>query len=166
MQRRYRNTQLPKNVKDLPSPLFIAVLSNWSIEFEDYLTIEANGFFTKVHSHIRAHPYLFALQAAGAAVGTAAALTPAILGAVGFGALGPVAGSAATGWQGGIGAVQAGSVFAWCQSAAMGGAAVNGIIATGAAGGGVAALATAGAVGQDDNAEALLETFRKVYRKG
>ena len=48
----------------------------------------------------------------------------------------------------------------------MGGAAVNGIIATGAAGGGVVALATAGAVGQDDEAEVLLKTFREVYRKG
>ena len=178
VQQRYRNAHLPEDVRDLPSPLFVAVLSNWSVELENSsmwqlltnrencLTMAVNGLHNRVESYMRAHPYRFALQAAGALVGTAAVLTPAILGVVGFGALGPVAGSAAAGWQGSIGAVQAGSVFAWCQSAAMGGAAVNGIIATGAAGGGVVALATAGAVGQDDEAEVLLKTFREVYRKG
>lgn len=39
--------------------------------------------------------------------------------AIGFGALGPIAGSIAAGWQASIGAVSAGSVFSTMQSAAM-----------------------------------------------
>ena len=91
-----------------------------------------------------------------------------ILGAAGFAAAGPVAGSAATAWQSSIGLVQAGSVFAWCQSAAMGGAAVNGIVALGAAGGSVALAATgAGVVGGQTalTPEKLKEMFLTVYRK-
>ncbi len=54
---------------------------------------------------------------------------------MGFSALGPVASTAAAGWKASLGIVEAGSLLPWCQSAAMGGAAVNAIIATGAAGG-------------------------------
>ncbi len=57
---------------------------------------------------------------------------------MGFGAAGPLAGSAAAAWQSSMGIVEAGSIFAWCQSAAMGGAAVGGILATGLAGASVA----------------------------
>lgn len=119
-------------------------------------------------SYIRAHPYLFALQITGALSLTAAAITPAILGAVGFGALGPVAGSAAAGWQASIGIVEAPSLFAWCHSAAMGGAAVNAIVATGAAGGGVAALATGAAAAQNQglDVDVLIAKFKEVYRQG
>ena len=119
-------------------------------------------------SYINAHPYLFALQTTGVLAGTVAAVTPAILVAAGFGALGPVAGSAAAGWQASLGIVEAGSLFAWCQSAAMGGAAVNTVIATGAAGGGVAALVTAGIAGQSGTADMdeLMEKFKEVYRRG
>lgn len=119
-------------------------------------------------SYIKKHPYLFALQITGALSLTAAAITPAILGAVGFGALGPVAGSAAAGWQASIGIVEAGSLFAWCQSAAMSGAAVNAIVATGAAGGGVAALATGAAAAQNQgvDVDGLIAKFKDVYRKG
>jgi hypothetical protein len=42
-----------------------------------------------------------------------------------------------------MGLVEAGSIFAWCQSAAMGGAAIGGILATGLGGAGVAVAATA-----------------------
>ena len=50
----------------------------------------------------------------------------------------------------------------------MGGAAVNAIIATGAAGGGVTALATAAAAGQSRtlDVDGLMKLFRKVYRTG
>ncbi len=66
---------------------------------------------------------------------------------MGFGVAGPVAGSAAAAWQSSLGLVEAGSIFAWCQSAAMGGAAVSGILATGLAGAGVAvAVAVTGAL--------------------
>ena len=68
-----------------------------------------------------------------------------------------------------MGAVEAGSLFAWCQSAAMGGAAVNGIIAAGMTGGGVLLSSTAAAVldGSVENGEKerLMELFRKVCRR-
>jgi len=64
--------------------------------------------------------------------------TPAILGAIGFGALGPVAGSIAAGWQASIGSVVAGSLFAFLQSAAMGGAAMGLFMGIGAVGGVIA----------------------------
>lgn len=51
--------------------------------------------------------------------------TPAILGAIGFSAAGPVLGSVAAGWQASMGSVAAGSLFAFLQSAAMGGAAMG-----------------------------------------
>lgn len=92
-----------------------------------------------------------------------------VLGLAGFAATGPVAGTVATAWQSSIGIVQAGSVFAWCQSAAMGGAAVNGIVALGAAGGGVALAATGGALASGQMAltsEKLKEMFLAVYLKG
>ena len=73
-----------------------------------------------------------------------ACATPAILGAIGFSAVGPVAGSIAAGWQASIGSVVAGSVFAFLQSAAMGGAAV-GLFAGFGAVGGLVAVAGVGA---------------------
>lgn len=72
-----------------------------------------------------------------------AAVAVPILGAVGFTAAGPAAGSAAAAWQSSIGIVQAGSLFSAFQGAAMGGAAASAI---GAAAGGVGA-AIGGAVG-------------------
>ncbi len=65
-----------------------------------------------------------------------------MLGALGFSAIGPVAGSVAAGWQASIGSVAAGSLFASLQSVAMGGAAMG--ILTGIGAGG--AVAVAGAV--------------------
>ena len=73
-----------------------------------------------------------------------ACATPTILGAIGFSAVGPVAGSIAAGWQASIGSVVAGSVFAFLQSAAMGGAAV-GLFAGFGAVGGLVAVAGVGA---------------------
>ena len=64
----------------------------------------------------------------------ASVLTVPVLGAAGFEALGPAAGTAAASWQASLGLVEAGSLFAWCQIAAMGGAAVGGIQAVGATG--------------------------------
>lgn len=80
---------------------------------------------------------------------------------MGFGAAGPIAGSAAAGWQASIGLVEAGSIFAWCQSAAMGGAAVGGILATGLAGAGVAvgAALTGALDGVDTPAIDMKEKF-------
>lgn len=99
---------------------------------------------------------------------TASVAALPILGAVGFAATGPVPLSAAAAWQSSVGLVQAGSVFAWCQSAAMGGAAVNGIVACGVAGGSAALAATgAGVAGGQTKLtpEKLKEMFLTVYRK-
>lgn len=54
-----------------------------------------------------------------------------VVGVAGFAATGPVAGSAAAAWQSSIGLVEASSLFAWCQSAAMSGAPLNGIFSFG-----------------------------------
>ena len=91
-----------------------------------------------------------------------------IIGLAGFAATGPVAGSAVVAYQSSVGIIQAGSLFAWCQSATMGGAAVNGIIACGAAGGSVALAATGGAIAGGQGAltpEKMKEMFLMVYRK-
>lgn len=66
---------------------------------------------------------------------------PAILGAVGFGALGPVAGSTAAGWQSSTGLVAAGSAFSFLQGAAMGGVAMGVITGVGIVGGAVPIVA-------------------------
>ncbi|KAG6197129.1 hypothetical protein E4U50_007983 [Claviceps purpurea] len=86
-------------------------------------------------------PYSTAFVAAGVLVAAVPALAVApVLGSLGFGALGPVAGSAAAGIQSGIGNVAAGSLFATLQSAGMGGAgiAVVNAAVSGAAGAGSA----------------------------
>ena len=62
-----------------------------------------------------------------------------ILGAMGFSAVGPVAGSIAAGWQASLGSVVSGSLFSFLQGAAMGGAAMGVFTGIGAAGVGVAA---------------------------
>lgn len=81
--------------------------------------------------------------------------------------MGPVAGSAAAGWQASIGLVEAGSIFAWCQSAAMGGAAIGGILAGGLTGMAVAVGATLGGILDDDNTPApdLKEKFMAAWKR-
>ncbi|KAI0264189.1 hypothetical protein BC834DRAFT_970915 [Gloeopeniophorella convolvens] len=73
-------------------------------------------------------------------------LAPVILGIVGFGAAGPVAGTIAAGVQAGIGNVAAGSLFALAQSVAMGGGVPAAITALGAGIAGAGAGAAIGAV--------------------
>lgn len=73
--------------------------------------------------------------------GLASLVSPA-LGIVGFSTLGPAAGTAAAAWQSSVGIVQAGSIFAWCQSVAMGGSATGAIVAAQGVGVGVVGLAT------------------------
>ena len=123
----------------------------------------------RIRAYARAHPFLLTSQIVGGVGVIASLVALPILGAAGFAAVGPVAGSAAAAaWQSSIGLVQAGSVFAWCQSAAMGGAAVNGIVALGAVGGSVALVATGvGVVGGQTalTPEKLKEMFLNVYRK-
>ena len=122
----------------------------------------------RIRTYAKAHPFLLASQIVGGVGVIASLVALPILGAAGFAAAGPVAGSAAAAWQSSIGLVQAGSVFAFCQSAAMAGTAVNGIVALGAAGGSVALAATSAGVvgGQTALApEKLKEMFLAVYRK-
>ena len=122
----------------------------------------------RIRAYARAHPYLLASQILGGAAVTASIAVVPVLGLAGFAGTGPVAASAAAAWQSSIGIVQAGSLFSFCQSAAMGGAAVNGIIACGAAGGSVAMAATGAAVagGQTGFTPARMkEMFLKLYRK-
>jgi len=87
-----------------------------------------------------------------AAIAVGAAVTPialvGVLGLIGFGAAGPVAGSLAAAIQSAFygGAVTGGSLFAVLQSIAMGGAALTAVEAA-AAGAGIAAAAGAAGTG-------------------
>jgi Interferon-induced 6-16 family len=91
-----------------------------------------------------------------------AVATPAILGAIGFGSLGPVAGSIAAGWQASIGTVVAGSLFAFLQSAAMGGAAMGLFLGIGAFGGVIAvALGLASLKGMRQNIVGFVQKSKK-----
>ncbi|CAD6444335.1 fec80a45-8598-405e-9f90-1684910d6306 [Sclerotinia trifoliorum] len=92
---------------------------------------------TGITNYIKTHPYRFTFQVVGGLLTAASIAAVPVLGAIGFSAAGPVAGSAAAAWQSGVGLVEAGSIFAWCQSVAMGGAAVSGIIGAGVGGAGL-----------------------------
>ena len=96
-------------------------------------------------AYVRANPSRVATILGGITFLALTCAAPAILGAVGFNAAGPVAGSIAAAWQASMGTVAAGSFFAFLQSAAMGGAAMGMITGVGAVVGGVtiaAGLAT------------------------
>jgi hypothetical protein len=86
-----------------------------------------------------------------------------VLGVVGFGAAGPIAGSTAAAWQSSIGLVEAGSIFSWCQSAAMGGAAMGDILATGLAGVSVVVGGLGATVASESE---LKEKFLKAWKRG
>jgi len=142
------NGEFPETVWGLPYA--VRILGCCCPGFaQDLLAARGNdeALLSRIAGYIKEHPVLFGLKVAGGIASLASVLALPILGAVGFGVAGPVAGSAAAAWQSGIGLVEAGSIFAWCQGAAMGGAAVNGIVATGIAGAGVVGAAgMAGAV--------------------
>ena len=115
------------------------------------------NFFQAPIEYAKAHPVRTGLRVLGITVSTLSFLAVPVLGAVGFTAAGPVAGSAAAAWQSSIGAVQAGSLFAWCQGAAMGGAAVGGIQAASVAGTVLTSMA---------DVPDLMEKFKKGFRTG
>lgn len=71
------------------------------------------------------HTTALAVGSTGLVLATAPITGPAVLGAIGFSTTGPVAASLAATWQSSIGVVQAGSLFATLQGAAMGGAAAG-----------------------------------------
>ena len=85
----------------------------------------------KLSSYIGNHPYLFAAQTLGISISFTSLL---ILPILGFGTVGPIAGSIAAGWQSSIGAVSANSLFALLQSAGMGGPALMSVTGIGIGG--------------------------------
>ncbi len=111
--------------------------------------------FQATKNYAKAHPVLTGLQVVGTTVSVLSFFAVPVLGTIGFTAAGPAANSAAAAWQASIGAVKGGSLFSWCQSAAMGGRALGGIQAAGVAG---TALARVG------NLPELVETFRRGFR--
>lgn len=113
---------------------------------EEGSTANTSNALGSAGKYIREDPVSFGLQVAGVTAVAGAIATLPVLSAAGFSTAGPLVGSTAATWQSSLGLVQAGSAFAWCQSAAMGGAAVNNIIAIGAAGAGVVDAATASRV--------------------
>jgi len=133
VQDQYRRGATFPNLESLPAFIQCVIYACWSAEFGRYLSLD------KFTQYIEDNPVRFALQVTGAVVSTAAVIAVPILGAIGFSAIGPVAGSVAAGWQASIGIVEAGSLFALCQSAAMGGA-----LATTGVSGVAAALAASG----------------------
>ncbi|KAL9127388.1 MAG: hypothetical protein Q9217_003722 [Psora testacea] len=121
VQRRFSNGDFPRDAASLPSSFYI--YSGWSEEFSQELTrrVEKKDANTlqAVANYVKAHPVQTGIQVVGLTLSAASMFAVPILGAVGFTAAGPAAGSAAAAWQGSIGAIQAGSLFAWCQSAAL-----------------------------------------------
>ena len=95
-------------------------------------------------------------------LGAASLINPA-LGLAGFSAMGPVAGTAATTWQSSIGLVQAGSFFAWCQSAAMGGSAAGAILGAQGVGAGAAGLAVLGGMAGDRRNEEAMQVLWNLF---
>jgi len=160
--------EFPEDVWELPNA--VRILACWCPGFaEDLMAARHKDetLRTKIVSYIAKHPVLFGLQVTGGIVSLASLVALPILGAVGFGMAGPAVGSAAAAWQSSIGLVEAGSFFTWCQSAAMGGAAVGGILATGFAGAGVAVVAALTGALDDVNAPAtdLKERFLTAWNQ-
>ncbi|KAE9370931.1 hypothetical protein N431DRAFT_485032 [Stipitochalara longipes BDJ] len=91
--------------------------------------------------YIQKYPVRFGFQVLGGVTSIASIVALPVLGVLGFGAAGPIAGSVAAGWQSISGLVQVRTLFAWCQSATMSGAALSGILVTGLSGAGIAVAA-------------------------
>lgn len=167
IQRRYTKALFPEDVWELDKA--VRILACWCPEFAKELLEKRSALLPKLTTYIEKHPIKFGLQVAGGVVSLASIFVLPILGVVGFAATGPIAGSAAAGWQASMGLLQAGSLCSWCQSAAMGGAAVGGILATGLTGAGVAVSATvAGAldtVGDEEPLSDLREIFLKAWER-
>lgn len=110
--------------------------------------------FQATKNYAKVHPVLTGLQIVGTTLSVLSFCAVPALGAIGFTAAGPAANTVAAAWQASIGAVKAGSLFAWCQSAAMGGGALGGIQAAGVAG---TALTRVGDLPE------LMKTFRRSF---
>ncbi|KAF3908337.1 hypothetical protein AA313_de0208272 [Arthrobotrys entomopaga] len=139
-RRLYENGVYPSDTPELV--YWNMILSYWSWEYVVAVTKKnkikkATNIMKKV---------AIGTTVVGGLVVVAALCAPLILPAVGFGAAGVGAGTAAAAWESAIGLVEAGSLFALLQSAGAGGAAgAAAITAVGIGGAGTAV--TAGAAG-------------------
>ncbi len=109
---------------------------------------------------VKAHSKEITVIVAGITLFALSLATPAILGAIGFSATGPILGSMAATWQASIGSVAAGSLFSFLQSAAMGGAAMGLFTGVGAVG---AVIAVGGGLA---TVEVLKQGFVDFMKKG
>ncbi|RYO76874.1 hypothetical protein DL766_008105 [Monosporascus sp. MC13-8B] len=170
VQQNFENGVYPVETMSFPQGIAIAILGFWSQEFaEAIMELSAHkdqtSLSSKILKYMKAHP----VRTFGLGVfGVASLINPA-LGIAGFSAVGPTAGTAAAAWQSSIGLVQAGSFFAWCQSAAMGGAAAGAIGAAQGVGAGIAALG--GILGCSTDEEKVMRMVcslftEKVRKKG
>lgn len=120
--------------------------------------------WAKVKRHPVTIPLVTGLGAAGLFYAA-----PLGLGVIGFGTAGPIAGSLAAIWQASLGVVQAGSLFATLQSAAMGGTILGTL--SGATLAGTASSLTVGMLwGKGPNGrlapnDGLMEDFQKAFVK-
>ena len=116
-------------------------------------------FYCRFGAYARAHPGLFTIHICGSvAVLTSIILLPAL----GFGTLGPVAGSVAAAWQTFLGNIAAGSLFAFLQSAGMGGAAASVFAGIGIAGAGALVGIAPIASRMDEIGERVGDATRKI----
>ncbi|KAI1499121.1 hypothetical protein F5X99DRAFT_296597 [Biscogniauxia marginata] len=127
VQQLFESGVYPDETKMFPLQIVVPILAMWSEEFAQQISQQKNNGRST-------------MLAVGLGVAAAATLVFPVLGIAGFSVLGPTAGSIAAAWQSSIGLVQSGSLFAWCQSVAMGGAAAGQIAAVQGVGLGVAAL--------------------------
>lgn len=180
VQQNFEKGVYPAETMGYSLEIGVQMLGFWSQEFaEQYPQLIAHhmspagqtSVLSKIVKHIRAHPVSSGITAVSLGLFGAASLVNPALGIAGFSALGPAAGSAAAAWQSSVGIVQAGSLFAWCQSAAMGGAAAGTIVAAQGVAGGVAGFAALGGIlsGSKDEQQAMriiwilfIDSVRKV----
>ncbi|KAF2186627.1 hypothetical protein K469DRAFT_749683 [Zopfia rhizophila CBS 207.26] len=179
VQQNFERGVYPEETTEFPLEIAILILGFWSQEFAQQMIeqiacqvspTDQISVPSRILTHVKAHPVSSGITAVGLGVfGVASLINPA-LGVAGFSVVGPTAGSAAAAWQSSTGLVQAGSFFAWCQSAAMGGAATGTIMAAKGAGVGVAGLAALGGMlsGSKDEETAMRivwSLFTKKVRK-
>ena len=192
-QARFSAGDVPAALTMLPCSSWLLILACWSVEFaqklETLLPRTAGGnassapapaqeqqpLVERAVCYAKSHPYLTALQASSALLSAFSLGAPLLLNLAGFSAAGPVAGTVARTWQSSMGVVKAGSLFSWCQSAAMGGTAAAGISAAGVVGSGVGTMAgvlrllgsSSGGIGVDDDVSGeILGLYQVVFRKG
>ncbi|KAK6537449.1 hypothetical protein TWF694_011635 [Orbilia ellipsospora] len=139
-RRLYENGVYPSGTPDLL--YWNMILSYWSWEY--VVEVTKKNKIKKATNIIK--KVAIGTTIAGGVVLAVGLCAPLILPAIGFGAAGVGAGTAAAAWQSAIGLVEAGSLFAVLQSAGAGGAA--GAAAITAVGiGGASTAVTAGAAG-------------------